>query len=340
MEESKQSDKEFDRQSDKHSDKEYDPEMFFEVDRYYLKSDLIADLIKSYEGDKSAIQRVYENITDGMYFDDIKKFLEDKQNLILSKVFMSKILMVEKKYEQAFLLLNGVYDSGDGYVFTQLAIMYKNGYYVRQNLDKAKELLEKGCRLKCGNAFNILATMYYHGEGVIRSISNAIALFEEGYKCGSSSVCNNFGNIYLGCKDDDGNIILDFDKAISLLMESEENCSSAALFNIALTYDTDSYGKKRDRDKAIYYYKRACNLNIAVAFKNLYHLYRKENDLINASEVVYKASLRNIKVFNANDVMLSIYHLHKRIKLMKKTSFACISDGTCSTLLANIIDEL
>ncbi len=107
-------------------------------------------------------------------------------------------------------------DNSDAMV--NLAIMYRDGIGVDEDLAKTAEWYEKAAALEDKYALNELAYMYQYGEGVDKNMDKAIELFNKGVELGDPQAMYNLGSVYYNGDD----VEQDIAKAGQLLVQTIE----------------------------------------------------------------------------------------------------------------------
>jgi len=167
--------------------------------------------------------------------------------LYLSFVFSSSEL---EHYKKAC-------NKGDFKSCFELGFIYENGKGVKKDINKAKELYEKACKAKLDKACIGLATIYIK----IGNKEKGINLLRNVCNNGNAFSCELLGEIYALSKPPSLKESVKWHrKALELYKRDCENGDSLACDSVAFYYKSGVYVKK-DIDKAIEFYRKACILD-------------------------------------------------------------------------------
>jgi uncharacterized protein len=147
-----------------------------------------------------------------------------------------------------------------------LAVMYKNGYYVQKNIDIAISLYEKVVKLNNdSNALFNLSTIYLYDK---KNNKVGLNLLEKSSNLENSTAQSQLGLFYyLG----EYNLPINYKRAITLLKKSAIAGNSSGQNNLAVAYYQGKAVKKDDYKAYKWFY-------IASKYGN----YLKSKQLINA----------------------------------------------------------
>jgi TPR repeat protein len=108
------------------------------------------------------------------------------QDLPVAINALSKLLMKQKKFEEAIPWLQKGSDFGDITSMRELAILYGKGVGVEQDKRAAFKLLETCAKAKDTQALFMLATYHHEGMPVEQNLEMALKLYKQAVAQGSS----------------------------------------------------------------------------------------------------------------------------------------------------------
>ena len=77
-----------------------------------------------------------------------------------------------------------------------LGDLYRYGYGVKQDYNKAMEFYGKACEMGKAVGCSILGILYYNGEGVKQDYKKASEFYSKACEMGEAEGCNNLGYLY------------------------------------------------------------------------------------------------------------------------------------------------
>ncbi|CAM0137443.1 hypothetical protein VKS41_003195 [Umbelopsis sp. WA50703] len=118
------------------------------------------------------------------------------QDLPVAINALSKLLMKQKKFEEAIPWLQKGSDFGDITSMRELAILYGKGVGVEQDKRAAFKLLETCAKAKDTQALFMLATYHHEGMPVEQNLEMALKLYKQAVAQGSSLAVYGIAQIY------------------------------------------------------------------------------------------------------------------------------------------------
>ena len=172
---------------------------------------------------------------------------------------------VAKDIEKAVLKLERAADEGDYSANEILADMYRNGEVDgRKDFEKARTYLMKAALSGSKKAMLMTAEIYLYGEGVAKDIPKAVTLMKSASDKGLIEADLLLGDIYTAGKV----ITSDFEKAYNHYKKAAEAGNKYGMFKLALAY-LSGKGCQKDGPAAVNWLKRAAKLGYAPAIKAL-----------------------------------------------------------------------
>ena len=176
---------------------------------------------------------------------------------------------IKEDYKKAYVYLKKACDLGYGLGCNDIGAMYEKGEGLKQDYHQAKKYYEKACELKEGLGCQNLGVLYGQGKGV-KDVLNMYAYISKACKLGVEMSCNAMNRFYAdvsnsqeqACENGDidscANVGIlysqkDKNKALKYFKKACDSGSSASCFNLATTYKSINNQKEAKR-----YYEIAC----------------------------------------------------------------------------------
>ena len=170
-----------------------------------------------------------------------------------------------RDYVQAKVLFEKASDAGNGDALCNLAIMYKEGHGVRQDMTKWETLLQAASKAGKGVAARELANAYYEGDLVEKNVDLGLKYWKLAADLGDREALTMIGVWY---SDGLNGFPQDHKKANVYLSKAVEQGDSDAMLRLALNYVNDnSHGV--NPDEALSLIKRSFEAGNALAARLL-----------------------------------------------------------------------
>ena len=101
-----------------------------------------------------------------------------------------------EKYQQAIKYFNKACELSNELSCNMLAVSYKTGMGVRQDLSKAFKFYKKACDLNDTYSCYGLGNMYYQGQGIKQNFANAKKYYEKACNANVAKACGFLGAMY------------------------------------------------------------------------------------------------------------------------------------------------
>ena len=230
--------------------------------------------------------------------------------------------LIEDYYQDGNLLQDHIvtfpfYEQTKNFSYSSnyLACMYRDGYGVEQNLQKAIEFYMHAIRKENIIAMHHLARIYKNGYGVEKNYQKAIELYTLAIEKGREYSMNNLAkkNMY----QNSDRLEQNYQKAIESYTRAIEKRRGSSMNNLAIMYENGN-GVEQNYQKAIELYKQAIEKESMHALKNLTTLYRDHQSLFNRKDIIdfflfkYPDNLETI--FNYDSDMISCLQENHELK--------------------------
>ena len=157
-------------------------------------------------------------------------------------------LYQQHAYQEAFRLFSQLKEQGYVRAQNMLGIMYANGFGVRQDPEKAVELLIEGAQSGDAEAEYMLGVLYATGIGVAVDQDKALTLFHAAAEKGNLEAIKEIGNYYLDKQQ--------FAQALQWYRRAAERNFPKALYNIGIMY-LNGLGVVKSVQEAISYFEKS-----------------------------------------------------------------------------------
>ncbi len=151
----------------------------------------------------------------------------------------------------------------------RMALRYKVGDGVKQNLQQAAILFRSAAELGHLAAQNDYGVCLQNGQGVKKDCKKAVAWYQKAAEAGYASAQLNLGY----CYDRGEGVVRSPSEAVKWYRESAEQGNAWAQCNLGLCYEIGS-GVEENEDEARYWYELAAEQGDATAMKGLRRLSR------------------------------------------------------------------
>ncbi len=157
-------------------------------------------------------------------------FIKASNNNHPSSIYMlGKIELERNNYEKAYNYFIKARDLGNIASINSLGLMYKDGLYVKKDLNKAKELFIEATNYNYAYAYNNLGKLEENNN-----LEKAIEYYLKSANLGESWSCNKIGNYYYN---------IDQEKALYYYHQSidseYQSCCYDAYYNLAVKFNED-----------------------------------------------------------------------------------------------------
>ncbi len=210
----------------------------------------------------------------------------------------------EKDYDNALKWYKLSAQKGCSKAEWQIGLMYESGAGVPVDYNEALKWLKSGAKHWSSDAMALLGSMYLTGDGVNKSYQDAMIWWKKGADLGNSTCMINIGFIYRNgngvdvsnieaakwflkaCEKNNKNacvqlaelyhnnnnpgIVQNFSEAMKYYLKAGKN--SAAYMQIGWMYE-NGQSVKEDKNKAIFYYKKAIDMGYDWALFRLGDVY-------------------------------------------------------------------
>ena len=168
-----------------------------------------------------------------------------------------------KEYKSALKIWKENVDQGHPKSNHSIGWLYRKGYGVERDLNKAIQYYEKALSLGYANSGYALGYIYENGEADIKKDNKKMI----NYYLKAAELGNAWGNLRIGEFYRDGNKGLEQNdsKAISYLKKAAELGNAKANALIGSYYDFGEYGLEQNDSKTVSYIKKAAELGDAWA---------------------------------------------------------------------------
>lgn len=172
---------------------------------------------------------------------------------------------VEKNIEKALRNLERASKEGDYSASEILADMYRNGEVDGiKDFEKSRMYLMKAALDGSQKAMLMTAEIYLNGEGLPKDVEKALSLMNKASEKGLIEADLLLGDIYTSGKD----VTADFEKAYKHYKKAAEAGDKYGMFKLALAY-LSGQGCKKDGLAAVNWLKRSAKLGYTPAIKAL-----------------------------------------------------------------------
>ena len=209
-----------------------------------------------------------------------------------------------KEYESALKVWKENANQGHPMSNHSVGFLYRSGYEVKKDINKAIQYYEKALSLGYANSGSALGGIYQIGEaGIKKDINKAIQYYEKALSLGSAKSGSALGNIY---KIGEAGIKKDNKKMLNYYSKAAELGDAWANAEISSYYLSGKYGLEQDDSKSVSLLKRSAELGNAWAKSRLGQFYR---DGINGLEMDLSKALTYFKQSAELDNQFSINQL-------------------------------
>ena len=195
---------------------------------------------------------------DNVPYDEVLKIAtEQKDPVALNELgyrYLNGVDGVDKDYVKAREWFDKAIAQGSGTAESNVGTMYDKGNGVEQDYAKAKEWYEKGVAKNDKYAQLNLGGMYKEGRGVEKDPLKAKELLEKSAEQGLSYAQSFLGDMYFFGQG----IKKDAIKARYWYEKAAEQGIPEAQFNLAVMYENGMADLKKDHDKAMDLFEKAC----------------------------------------------------------------------------------
>ena len=101
-----------------------------------------------------------------------------------------------EKYQQAIKYFNKACELSNELSCNMLAVSYKTGMGVRQDLSKAFKFYKKACDLNHASSCYSLGILHYKGQGTKQNFASAKRYYEKACNASNGDACNELGFLY------------------------------------------------------------------------------------------------------------------------------------------------
>lgn len=136
----------------------------------------------------------------------------------------------------------------------QIGLMYESGEGLPIDYNEALKWLKSGAKHGSSNAMDLLGSMYLNGEGVNKSYQDAMIWWRKGTEYGNSNCMLNIGYLY---KNGNGVEVNNVEAAKWFLKACEKNRSQACVELAALYHNNNNPGIVQNFSEAMKYYLKA-----------------------------------------------------------------------------------
>ena len=179
---------------------------------------------------------------------NLKKFFEYNSDLKFNIDKYGKInSALDNTYKQSFEYWEKEAEQGDPSAMAIIAIRYRTGKGVAQDIGKAIELLTKASEQGSASAQCELGTWYLDGEGVEKNYEKAIELLSKAANQGHDWAQNNLGFCYA---NGEGGVAKDYAKAVEWWTKAAEQGNPAAQCGLGICYQ-EGRGVVHNHAKAV-----------------------------------------------------------------------------------------
>ena len=163
-------------------------------------------------------------------------------------------LSKEKRYGEAFPLIEKEARQGDAKAQFYLGKMYDFGEGTKKDLKKAIYWYRQGASQGNPKAMYNLAYLYAYGEGVEKDLKKAVELYSQAAKKGLPMAQYNLSLMYVDGKGVEQN----YDKAFEWAYKAAVQGHQKAQYNVGYSYSAGE-GVKQDYAKALEWYHKAAD---------------------------------------------------------------------------------
>ena len=188
----------------------------------------------------------------------------------------------QKKFTEAFFIIETEAKKGDGEAQFLLGKMYDFGNGTKKNLNKAVYWYRKGAERGNAKAMFNLALMYSTGEGVNKDLKQAHKFYLKSAESGNDAAQFNLALMYLNGEGVQQN----YKKAYEWFYKAALQGDKVAQYNIGLMYKK-GVGVQQDYSRAFYWYKKSAEQNYSDAEYALGLIYQRGlNVPVNRDEAI------------------------------------------------------
>lgn len=234
-----------------------------------------------------------KNITDAFFYRfDLQRIKEERLNLAQRTLNEGNTALDNRNYSLAFSSFKTAADLGNIAALNQVGWCYQNGYGTPQNYQSALQWYTRAAEKGHGMAMNNIGWLYHDGEGgIAKNIQKAVEWFTKAAELNISNAHYALGHIaetgengaknykdafywYNRAAESNHNLAIrglgslyayglgvpkNEDKAFSYFEKAASNGNIHSMLVVADCYRNGKLGRKRDRDLAEQWYKKACD---------------------------------------------------------------------------------